>query len=144
MIIEQDHVVSFHFDLYNTQGELLESSKDGHPVLYLQGAPGMLPGLVDAFEGKQKGDSFDITLPPAKAFGEKEEGNTARVPLKHVRNKHGKAIKGALAAGSQVQLHTKEGIREVTVIKKGLKAVDVDLNHPHAGLTVKIDVEILT
>ena len=111
MIIEQDRVVSFHFVLKATTGQLLESSRDGNPVTYVQGAPGMLPGLVDAFEGKQAGDQFQLTLPPAKAFGERLDNQQTRVPIKHLKTKQGKLIKGKLAPGTQVLLHAKDGVR---------------------------------
>ena len=35
-------------------------------------------------------------------------------------------------------------VRPVTVAKVGGKVIDVDLNHPHAGQTLRFDIEILS
>jgi len=38
---------------------------------------------------------------------------------------------------------TEQGLRQVTVIKVGSKMVDVDLNHPMAGLELTFKVEVV-
>ncbi len=41
-------------------------------------------------------------------------------------------------------LRIDSGVRPVTVVKVGGKVIDVDLNHPHAGQTLRFDIEILS
>ena len=45
--------------------------------------------------------------------------------------------------GGMVCLRTDDGLRPVTVVKVGGKFVDVDLNHPRAGLTLTFDLEVV-
>ena len=40
-------------------------------------------------------------------------------------------------------LRIDSNVRPVTVVKVGGKVIDVDLNHPHAGETLRFDIEIL-
>lgn len=137
MQITKDKVVSFHYTLSEPGGEAFENSHDSHPVLYLHGHRGMLAGLEEALEGKQAGETLNITLSPEKAYGNRREGAQQRVPIKHL------LTKGKLRPGMVVQINTQEGPQEATVIKVGLKNVDVDSNHPLAGKTLVFDIEVV-
>lgn len=143
MIVKDQCVVSFHYRVKDSQGNELESSFDSDPALYLQGAPGMLPGVADALLDKQPGDAFEITLAPEQAYGVRRDNASERVSLKHVRRAGGKAVKGKLAPGTRVEVQTKQGVQEATVIKMGLKSVDIDTNHPFAGQILTFDIAIV-
>jgi FKBP-type peptidyl-prolyl cis-trans isomerase SlyD len=45
--------------------------------------------------------------------------------------------------GATVVLRTNQGPRMVVVQKVGMSVVDVDLNHPMAGKTLKFDIEVV-
>ncbi len=137
MTITKDKVVSFHYRLKEEGGDIFEDSHDGNPVLYLHGHGGMLEGLAKAMEGKAAGDSFEVTLAPEQAYGQRKEGATQRVPKKHL------LTKGKLQPGQIVQVNTENGAQEALVIKVGLKNVDIDSNHPLAGKTLVFAVEIV-
>ena len=49
-----------------------------------------------------------------------------------------------LKAGMVTHLRIDSGVRPVTVVKVGGKVIDVDLNHPHAGQTLRFVIEILS
>ena len=82
------------------------------------------------------GDSFETTVTPDQAYGERRDGFVQRVPKKHFRETR-------LQPGQQVVLGTNMGPRAVTVVKVGATVVDVDLNHPMAGKSLDFKVEIL-
>ncbi len=121
----------------DVEGNELEESHSSDPILYLHGKRSMLPGLEEAFEGKAAGDFFEVVVPPEKGYGERTEDATQRVPKKRV------ITKGRLAPGMTIQLNTDKGVREVVLLKVGLKNVDVDSNHPLAGKTLNFSVEIV-
>ena len=135
MQINKDTVVAFHYKLYEVD-QMLEDSGAAEPVLYMHGKQGMLQGLQDELEGKRAGDEVDITLPPEKAYGHRQDVQPERVPIKHVRSN------GKIKTGDVVQVNTQEGPREVLVIKVGRFNVDVDTNHPLAGKTLRFVVTI--
>jgi len=141
MLAETDKVVSFHYRLSEPGQEVIEDSRHGQPVVYLHGHNAMLPGLEDALTGKKAGDTFEVTLPPEQAYGLKRDNAHQRVSVKHVYNPANKKIN--YKPGMVVQLNTNRGLQDVTVIKAGLKTLDVDTNHPLAGKTLAFVIEVV-
>lgn len=138
MLIEKNKVVTFHYRLSEPGNEPFDDSRqENDPVVYLHGHQGMLRGLETALTGKQAGDSFTVTLPPEEAYGLRQAQEPHRVPIKYILNK------GKLKPGMVVQISTKGGPRDATVIKVGRFNIDVDPNHPLAGKTLVFDVEVI-
>lgn len=140
MVIEQDKVVSFHYRLSEEGGEVVEHSYDHPPVVYLHGHQNMLPGLEQALAGHRAGDTFSVTLPPEQAYGLTRDGMVQRISFKQLVD-GGK--KGPYKPGMIVHVKSDLGPQEVTVVKVGLKSLDVDTNHPMAGKTVTFAVEVV-
>ena len=137
MTIEKDKVVTFEYRLNEPDQPIIEDSRDTEPAIYLHGHEGMMPGLEEALAGKTTGDKVTVTLPPEKAYGSRQEVEPVRVPKKYV------LTKGKLKAGMAVQLSTKNGPRDATLIKVGRNVVDIDSNHPLAGKTLTFEVEVV-
>jgi FKBP-type peptidyl-prolyl cis-trans isomerase SlyD len=136
MNIENKKVVSFHYTLKNAQGEQIESSRDRDPMVYLHGLGSIIPGLEKAMAGKKAGDSFEVSIEPAEAYGERNENGIQRIPAKHFKHAE------RLQVGQPVMLQTQQGQVQVTVVKVGRFNIDVDRNHPLAGQTLTFDVEV--
>jgi len=136
MNIEDKKFVSFHYTLRDEHGELLESSREGDPMTYLHGAGNIIPGLEKALVGKVAGDQFEASVEPAEAYGERDENGVQRIPAKHFKQA------GRLEPGQMVVLQTRQGPRQVKVVKVGRFNVDIDTNHPMAGLSLTFDVEV--
>ena len=134
--IEAGVVVTFHYTLRDSEGVALETSYDGEPTAYLHGSNSIIPGLEKTMAGHEKGDTFSVTVNPKEAYGERQEGKTQRVPIKHL------IFKGKLRAGDTARLNTREGKRAVTVIKAGRHSADIDTNHPLAGRALVFEIEI--
>jgi FKBP-type peptidyl-prolyl cis-trans isomerase SlyD len=137
MIAEKDKVVTFHYTLKNTAGELMESSREKDPMVYLHGANNIIAGLEKAMEGYAVGDTISATLEPEDAYGVRSEENVQRVSMKRL-----KGI-GKISVGQILNLKTSKGQVQVTVLKVGRFNVDVDGNHPLAGVQLTFDVEIM-
>ncbi|HHJ80560.1 MAG TPA: peptidylprolyl isomerase [Candidatus Tenderia electrophaga] len=139
MQIEKDKVVTVHYRVSSLLGEVIEDSHDDEPLVYLHGYQAMVQALEDEMLGKAAGDKVSLTV--ENAYGEREEGLQQRVSINHIV-REGKS-KPKLKPGMMVYLNTKQGSRPVTVVKAGLKFVDVDTNHPYAGKPLTFDVEVL-
>jgi FKBP-type peptidyl-prolyl cis-trans isomerase SlyD len=133
----KDNVIAFHYTL-TVDGEKVESSHDNGEALWvLLGHGQLIPGLEKALEGHEAGESLAVDIAPAEGYGERQEGQIQRVPKKYFQQ----AAK--LKPGMSTVLALKEGgHRAVTVHKVGMSTVDVDLNHPMAGKTLRFDVAI--
>ena len=140
MQVSADKVVSFHYNLKDIDGQLLETSYDGDPTLYLHGHSNILASLEDALESKSVGDKIEVTLTPDQAYGERKEGAVQRIPIKHLHN-HA-ALKNKLKPGSRVLVNTQHGPWEAVVLKVGKFNVDIDSNHPLAGKTLTFEIEV--
>ena len=136
MKIEKNSVVRFHYTVSEPGQPPVETSRDREPLAILVGHGNIIPGLEAAMMDKAEGDTFEVTVAPEEAYGERRENFVQRVPKKHFRN-------ARLKPGQQVVLETSMGPRAVTVVKVGATVVDVDLNHPMAGKTLQFDVEIV-
>ena len=137
MKAERDTVVLFHYVLSDEQGESIESSRDGDGVAVLIGHRNVIPGVEAALSGKEAGEKFQTTVPPALGYGLRRGDLKERLSKKHIVGKRKPKV------GEAVTVRTKSGLRDVIVSKVGNSVVDVDLNHPMAGRTLVFDIEIL-
>lgn len=137
MNIEQDKVVSFTYSLKEHNGEQLETSENGIPMSYLHGHNNILKGLEASLEGLSKGDTKTVVLLPEDAYGFKRDNAEQRVPIKHLLGKPKRLQKGML-----VKINGEKGTLNGRVIKVGKFNVDLDMNHPFAGMTLEFNVDI--
>lgn len=140
MQIGKDKVVSIHYRLSEPDGTLLEDSHASEPLVYLHGHDGMLHGVESALDGKQAGDHVSVTLAPEQAYGQRIDGAIQRVSKSHVI---GAGKNQVFRPGMLVQVNTSSGPRSVVVVKAGLKTLDVDTNHPLAGMTLRFDIDVV-
>ena len=137
MKAQNNQVVTFHYELSDAQGQQVESSRGSDALSVLLGAHNIIPGLEQAMLGREQGERFQVTVPPAEAYGEYRPEFTQRVPKKYFRDAE------KLKPGMQTMLQSADGPRVVTVAKIGQSVIDVDLNHPMAGKTLSFDIEIV-
>ncbi len=137
MQIAKDAVVLFHYTVSEPGEPTIESSVGREPLAVLIGHGNIIPGLENAMLGRSAGDRFDATVAPAEAYGERQEGLVQRVPKKYLRNAD------QLKAGMQTIVQTQGGQRMATVAKVGMSVIDLDMNHPMAGKTLRFEVEVV-
>ncbi len=137
MIVERGHVVRLHYELMDPSGTRLGSTREGEPHAILFGRGGVLAGIERAIAGRPAGDRFQVVLQPEEAFGVRVRSAGRRISKKHVLGPK------RLTPGMMVYVRTREGPRPATVLKVGSSVVDIDTNHPLAGITVHADLEIV-
>ena len=67
-MIKQNSVVTMHYELKDSDGEVLDSSKGQDPLVYLQGAGNIIVGLEEQLLGKAVGDNVDAVISPEKGI----------------------------------------------------------------------------
>ena len=129
MQVKMNTVVTIIYELKDTDGNTLEKMND--PIAYLHGGhDNIFPKVEEAIHGKNVGDSIEITLDPADAFGDYDEGLVQIEPLSAFPEKN-------IKEGMQFEGEDESGeliIYTVTNIADG--KVVVDGNHPWAGQRV--------
>jgi len=130
MQVAQNTVVSLHYELLDSQGRQIEKTDD--PIEYLHGGYDGIFSLVEqALEGKNIGESCDVYMQPADAFGEYDAS------LVHVEARA--RFPAQIEIGMRFQGDT-EGANETliyTVTDIADEKVVVDGNHPLAGMALR-------
>jgi FKBP-type peptidyl-prolyl cis-trans isomerase SlyD len=134
--IADEHVVSIHYTLTNTQGEVLDSSDGQEPLTYIQGKGNIIDGLEAAMLGHQVGDKFDVKIAPEQGYGVRDEDLVQNVPRSMFRGID------EIEAGMQFQAQTPHGPQIITVRGVEGDQVKIDGNHPLAGETLCFHVEV--
>lgn len=136
-MIADQKVVSLNFNVKDTQGQLVDSSEGGKPLVYLHGQNNIIPGLEAALVGKAPGDEFDVTIEPAEGYGEYKEEILQVVPRE--------AFQGVekVEPGMVFTAQTQSGPVQLVVAKIEGDDVTVDPNHPLAGKTLNFSGSVI-
>ncbi len=130
-------IVSFHYTLRNPEGRVLDTSRGGDPIVYLEGAGMVIDGLDEALRGASPGDKGMVHVPAAKGYGERDPGQVQAVPRDRI------PVEGELKIGDQFQTAPDPGAPVVTVVEVDEHSVTLDANHPMAGVDLSFEVEVL-
>ena len=137
MTIAANKVVTLHYTLTDDEGTVIDKSDDGS-FLYLHGASNIIPGLENALTGKAAGEELKVTVPPAEAYGERDDARKESVPREMFPEDT------EIEAGMQFHAEGPEGqMVVVTVMDVTDETVTVDGNHPLAGVQLNFDVKII-
>ena len=136
MNIEKDRVVSIDYQLKNAQGDVIDASEPGEPLVYLHGNQNLIPGLEKRMEGKKADDKLQGVIAPAEGYGERDDELVFAVPRKEF------AEPDKVQVGMQFQAQQADGVHIVTVASLTDEEVTVDANHPLAGQSLHFDVTV--
>ena len=139
MKIAAKAAVTIAYTLTDEAGQVLETSKGGDPLTYLQGRGNIVPGLEKALEGKSAGDSVKVSLPPEDAYGTRDEALAQTIPIRQIQVDDKRQIK----VGGRYRAWIEGGPH--TVLVKAIEKVQVavDGNHPLAGRTLHFAIDVL-
>lgn len=135
MQIADNHVVTLHYTVKTTDGDIIDESESSEPLAFIQGSHYMIAGLEDALYGKQKGDKFDVTIEPEQAYGHRQDQLVQEVPADMFADME-------VEVGMSFRANTEHGEQSVIIIDKDDETVTVDGNHPLSGMTLLFDVSI--
>jgi len=124
------------YALKDDEGNLLDQSQPGQPLVYLHGHRNIIPGLESALDGKKEGDALDVRIEPKEAYGEPNPALEQVVPRERFQGIEN------LEVGMQFQASTEQGPISVRVVKVEGDDVTVDGNHPLAGKHLNFAVTV--
>ena len=138
MAIKSDMVVTMHYELRDSEGEVLDSSNGQDPLVYLHGANNIIVGLEEQLEGKAVGDKIEAQVSPEKGYGMPVEALIQQVPTAAF----GSDIE-QIQVGMRFQAETEQGPVPVVVTAVEGDTVTVDGNHPLAGKELFFECSIV-
>lgn len=69
-IVDNGDLVTIHYNLYNIDDKLIESSYEGEPMRFVYGNNEMVPGIEEAVGNMRVGGKATIIVPSAMGFGD--------------------------------------------------------------------------
>ena len=138
MRIASNRVATFEFKVTDMAQQVLDSSEESGPYPYLHGMGHLIPGLEMEMEGRSPGDSFSVSIPPNKAYGDRDDTLVQKITRDRFEGMED------LHEGMMVEAHYEnetEG-RVMTVTRIDEEWVTIDGNHPLAGLTLNFDITV--
>ena len=132
-------MVSIDYVIRLTDGTVVESTAmgDARPLTYLHGRAQIVPGIENALEGVELGAAIDVVLAPEDGFGEHDPDGVFAVPRSAFPPgesvDEGATYSAARPDGRTVLFRVLEAERQVVLI---------DTNHPLAGQTLQVFVEV--
>lgn len=138
LIIDDNRVVSLHYQLTNGFGELIDSSQGELPLVYMHNTNALLPSLERELTGKRAGEPVAVTIYPEDAYGYPDESLIAEWPRGPIEKEQ------ELIIGMRFKAITKEGESQlVTLTEVRDETVVLDANHPLAGQVLNFTLSIV-
>ncbi len=135
-LIADDVVVQIEYVL-TVEGQVVDSTDEREPLEFLQGHQNIIPGLEKALYGMKSGESKQVEIQPAEAYGEFDPEGIVDVP----RGDFPDTI--PMKIGTELQVRDQDDEVQYAMIKEiGDETVKLDFNHPLAGKELNFDVKI--
>jgi len=138
VIITRNTVVSLFYTLTNDSGSVFETNIGSNPLCYVHGTGIMISGLEEALEGLAPGEGTTVRIQPEEGYGRHRNDLIKRIP-KHLLDEPSK-----LQVGMRFRINSEDNPSLLTVIDTSGDHVTLDANHPLAGSTLQINVEIVS
>lgn len=138
MLIAADKVVSIDYTLTNDEGEVIDSSGPGDPLVYLHGADNIVTGLEGALAGKTAGDELNIVVEPEEGYGDYHPELVSVVDRA--------AFEGIdeIEAGMEFEAQSPDGDSQIITVREvDGDEITVDGNHPLAGQRLTFQVKVV-
>lgn len=146
--IESGKYVELVYDLYVVKAkddeELVHQVDPADPEKIVFGVtPGVIEPLAAAIEGLGQGDSFDVYVDSADAFGPRDPERVAHLE-KEIFEIDGK-FDSRVKVGALLPMQTAEGFQMVGLVAEITdKEVAMDFNHPLAGKNIHFKGHVQT
>jgi FKBP-type peptidyl-prolyl cis-trans isomerase SlyD len=140
MAIEKENsVVGIEYEVKEAgSSEIVDTNKGAQPLEFITGKGHIIPGLENALVGMNEGESADILVKAADAYGEMNPEAVQTLPIEQFEGvdlQEGMTLYGQGEDGQTVQ---------VTVKSFNDKEVTIDFNHPLAGKDLMFSVKVLS
>jgi len=135
----ENSVVGIEYEVKEAgSSEVVDTNKGAQPLEFITGKGQIIPGLESALVGMSEGESADILVKAADAYGEVNPEAVQVIPKEQFEGidlQEGMTLYGQGEGGQTVQ---------VTVKSFTDSDVTVDFNHPLAGKDLMFNVKVLS
>lgn len=129
--------LTFHYTLRDAGGRVLDTSRGGEPMPFLEGTGQIIEGLEEPLRVMAAGEKRTVVVPPERAYGVREAELVQKVPKARLPV-------AEVKVGDQFQTGPDRQAPVVTVVAIEGDEVMLDANHPLAGQELHFEVELVT
>ena len=138
MEVRDGTVVSLEYTVHLADGTLLDSTGDCGPLAVMIGSGQLFPALEDRIGGMRAGETRELTIPAADAYGEWREELVRRMP----RGRLPPDL--ALEVGHEYRLKSPDGkLLRFRLLRVYEDEVEADFNRPQAGQDLRVVVTVV-
>jgi peptidylprolyl isomerase len=127
--------VAVHYTTRSLEGSVMESTRGREPIVFVAGGEEVIRGLSYGVVGLRAGDRRTLSIPPEQGFGNPNPELVQQLPLT--------ALPAGLSNGDQLQLSLADADCDLWVQRVMAAEAQIDANHPLAGETLLVDLEIV-
>ncbi len=138
MKVEKGRVVAIDYTIRDVDGKVVDTTIGRRPFEYLHGHEQIVCGVEAALTGHTPGYALEVSIDPHEAYGERDPAAVMALPRKAFPRDDPPEV------GSLYRAFRQDG-RPVmfTVLEVTGERVIVDANHPLAGQTLNVAVEVI-
>jgi FKBP-type peptidyl-prolyl cis-trans isomerase SlyD len=129
-------MLTFHFTLRDAAGRVLDTSRGGAPMPFVEGSGQIIEGLEEPLLRMATGEKRTVVVPPERGYGRREAELVQKVPKANLPVDEVKV-------GDQFQTGPDRQAPVVTVVSIEGDEVLLDANHPLAGQELHFEVELV-
>jgi FKBP-type peptidyl-prolyl cis-trans isomerase SlyD len=129
-------LLTFHFTLRDAGGRVLDTSRGGEPMPFVEGSGQIIEGLEESLRQMTAGEKRTVVVAPERAYGVREAALVQKVPKANLPVDD-------LKVGDQFQTGPDRQAPVVTVVAIAGDEVLLDANHPLAGQELHFEVELV-
>ena len=129
-------LLTFHYTLRDAGGRVLDTSRGGEPMPFLEGAGQVIEGLEEPLRAMAAGEKRTVVVPPERGYGVREAELVQKVPKARLPV-------AEVKVGDQFQTGPDRQAPVVTVVAIEGDEVMLDANHPLAGQELHFEVELV-
>lgn len=126
--------VQFKYTIKSSEGEILSSSEQNGPAVYIHGYKLILPKLEESLEGLKAGEKIKVEIPMSEGFGERQDDLIFEVDAKIFHSDED------LEVGTEFEDQHSGNV--VKILELRGEKVLVDANHAFAGKDLVFEIEI--
>ncbi|MEM1927442.1 MAG: peptidylprolyl isomerase [Acidilobaceae archaeon] len=128
-----ERVVETTYEDVAKKAGIYDPSKSYGDLAVVYGRGGLLEAVEEALAVMSPGEVKEVIVPPNRAYGERREDLIVRVPIKQLERAGVPA-----RVGAEVEIAGRRGV----IARVTERFAYIDLNHPLAGKTLKIVLEL--
>jgi len=119
-------------------GTIFDASDESDPLIFVLGDNQVLPGLELAVFGMATGEQKTINIPPEEGYGLYQSRLIEEVAISALPDNL------ELNVGGRLEVITEDGTPvHLIIVKRNPQTVVLDANHPLAGRSLTLQIELL-